>query len=297
MDLDSLRNIAETLELSPAAARMFQIMALLCCGLAGGSLAYAIATAAPDTTSRGAAGTLTGLGHALSTVLRWNPAQSRAAVRWQAWRELEGKPLSLPFVIGVAAALGLAGLGVGLVLSPLMGLIGALAGGAAYPLLINSQVNGQMTDFRRGLPSSIILLLAEHRAGASIEGSIERLAERPGPMARFLQDALDRTRLGTEPLFSRGESPGALARRASQLGMPELQHLIHTLEVVENQGRAGNEVMDRLNSMQIIDLNKRSTDQLNALERRMVVMIAVFFLFPIMGLMLLSMFVPLLSAF
>lgn len=297
--MDILQATFGDLALPPAAVQLFRFLALASCGTAGGSLAFAAlqAAARSRTGDGGAEGVLASLGALLARSLRWDPAGDGRLARWQAWHELEDRPLSIPFLLGLAAALGLAGLAVGSILSPLGALLVGLLGAGAYPLRIWLRVNGQMTEFRRGLPSSIILLLAEHKAGASIEGSLAQLAERPGPMARFLADALTRTRQGDEPLFSRGEHPGVLTRRARLLGLPELMHLVHTLESVENQGRAANQVMQKLNDLQVVELNKQAVDSINALERRLVVLIAVFFLFPILGLLLMSLMVPLFDAF
>ena len=280
--------------LPPAAVQLFRLLALVTAGIGGGGLAFAaVQVAARPRTGGGAEGAMAAFGGLLARVVRWNPAENRALARWQAWRDLEGQPLSLPFLLGLSAALGLAGLAVGSALSPLFALLVGLLGAGAYPLHIQLQVKGWMTEFRNGLPATIILLMAEHKAGASIEGSLERLAERPGRIARFLDDALARTRRGREPLFSRGQHAGVLAGRARILGLPELRHLVHTLEEVENQGRAANRVMERLNDVQVIELGRRATDSINALERQLVVMIAVFFLFPILCLLLMGLMIPL----
>ena len=300
--MDFLPPQLEQLTLPPAAAALFYWLSVAGFGLAGGGFALAAASrprgaARPDAAA--GRGMLTSLGESVVRLLRWQPARHGRVERWQAWCALTGKPLSLPLLWGMSCSLGLAGLALGSVLGPVAAVLLAGLAGAAYPLVIANRVAGLEAEFVRSLPTTIILIMAEHKAGGSIEGALDRLSERPGLISHFFADTLARTRQDNSedpvPLFSRDEQTGTLARRARALRLPELQHLIETLETVAAQGPAADQVLSRLNDMQVIELTKRGRDRINALSQRLVIVIAAFFLLPIMGLLLFGLFTPLIG--
>ena len=304
--MDYLPPAIKELALNPAFVELVYWMGVMCFGIAGAGLAFAFASRPvkdpaekgnPSTTA--GSGFVTRLGASLVHLLRWQPESGGRVERWVSWYALSGRELSVPLMWGLSACLGLAGMAIGSAFGPLASFIlgGVFAG--FYPLMIASRVSRLETEFVRGLPTTIILLMAEHRAGSSIEGALDRLSERPGAISRFISLTLAQSRQQADaiPLFSRSEQTGALAAQARVLALPELIHLVQTLEDVENQGQSANRVMERLNDMQVIELTKRGRDQIHTLSQRLVFVIALFFLAPIMGLLLYSLFTPVMGAF
>lgn len=151
----------------------------------------------------------------------------------------------------------------------------------------------------RDLPIVAALVAAELAAGTPPETAVERAATLPGPLAGLLKDAITFARETGRPLFAspRGPIQGALVDVFTRPGVPALAAFARQLNLVAVKGTEGAFLMSGIAQSLADEYQAQLERRIKQLDARIWPIIALFFFFPFVGLLLLVNLIPALSLF
>lgn len=202
-------------------------------------------------------------------------------------------------MVGRAVLLGL-GMGVALILLGASFLLVA-AGGALGAFLIILQVNSRAAEVRtqisREVPVTAALVAAELAAGNPPDKAIERAATVSGPMGRLLQRALQESRGGGRPLFSRKPVRGTLAECLMGAGLPQLTAFAAQLDMAASKGVQGAELMATIAQSIAREHQAVMMERAESLENALLGPLVIFFFLPFVAAIMIPMIAGMFSAF
>ena len=169
-----------------------------------------------------------------------------------------------------------------------------------YPVLrVRNRGNRARKQVRRQLPELAAIIAAELAAGASPDTALERASRFPGPLARFVAEAVEYARKVGRPLFSRPPVVGAFPEyaRTHASDVPELVIFASQVDLVAQKGTQGaflmNEVAQAMAREHRMDIMAR----VKRLDGQLVLAAAVFYFMPFVGFLLWVLGAPVLSMF
>lgn len=200
-----------------------------------------------------------------------------------AWAHLEGKLenwSSLEDVISSAFLFGLGGVALAL-LSPapaskLLVLV------ARFPFL-RVRAAGQAVRKRveRTLPEAAALIAAELSAGSTVEESVARSAQLPGPLSRILDQAVDRAASERRPLISKsGVGSGVLRETLGSMGLPALSKFAVQLDTAARAGVESDRRMRETSNALAAEYRQRIRENTKTLDKKLLMVIIVFYFGP-----------------
>lgn len=150
----------------------------------------------------------------------------------------------------------------------------------------------------RDLPAVAAVVAAELAAGVPPEEAVRRASVLPGPLAGLLDDALTFARETGRPLFAPANAPvrGALVEVFSREGIPALAVFARQLNVIAVKGVGGAELMSGVAQSLADEYQSLLERRLEQLDSRIWPVIALFFFFPFVGVLILVNLVPALGA-
>ncbi|HEY57630.1 MAG TPA: hypothetical protein G4O04_03675 [Anaerolineae bacterium] len=150
----------------------------------------------------------------------------------------------------------------------------------------------------RDLPAVASIVAAELAAGTPPEEAVRRAAVLPGPLAGLLADALTFARETGRPLFAPANAPvrGAVVEVFSREGVPALAVFARQLNVVAVKGAEGARLMSGVAQSLADEYQALLERRIEQLDSRIWPVIALFFFFPFVAVLLLVNLVPALGA-
>ncbi len=148
------------------------------------------------------------------------------------------------------------------------------------------------------LPAIASLVAAELAAGTPPEEAVRRAAELPGPLAGLLEDSLHFARETGRPLFAlpTAQVQGALVEIFTRVGVPQLSAFARQLNMVAVKGMEGATLMNSIAEALADEYQADLEKQLEQLDTRIWPVIALFFFFPFVGILIIVNLVPALQA-
>ncbi len=153
-------------------------------------------------------------------------------------------------------------------------------------------------DTAKELPAIASLVAAELAAGTPPEEAVRRAAALPGPLSGLLEDALVLARETGRPLFAlpAAQVQGALVEVFTRVGVPQLSAFARQLNMVAVKGMEGAMLMSSIAEALAEDYQAALRRKMEQLDSRIWPVIAVFFFFPFVLLLLAVYGLPALQA-
>lgn len=153
-------------------------------------------------------------------------------------------------------------------------------------------------DTTKELPAIASLVAAELAAGTPPEEAVRRAAALPGPLSGLLEDALAFARETGRPLFAlpTAQVQGALVEVFTRVGVPQLSAFARQLNMVAVKGMEGAMLMSSIAEALAEDYQATLRRKMEQLDSRIWPVIAVFFFFPFVLLLLVVYGLPALQA-
>ncbi len=193
---------------------------------------------------------------------------------------------------------GVAGAGVAMLTGvPIMWLLALL--GLALPWVrLYSAAEDAREATLRDLPAVAAIVAAELAAGTPPEEAVRRAAVLPGPLAGLLDDALTFARETGRPLFvpATASVRGAMVEVFSRDGVPALAVFARQLNTVAVKGAEGAEIMAGVAQSLADEYQAVMERRIEQLDSRIWPIIALFFFFPFVGVLVLVNLLPALRA-
>ena len=150
----------------------------------------------------------------------------------------------------------------------------------------------------RDLPAVASIVAAELAAGTPPEEAVRRASVLPGPLAGLLADCLVFARETGRPLFAPADSPikGALVEIFSREGVPALAVFARQLNVVAVKGVEAARLMEGVAQSLSDEYQAMLERRVEQLDSRIWPVIALFFFFPFVAVLIVVNLVPALEA-
>ncbi len=171
--------------------------------------------------------------------------------------------------------------------------------GAAMPWVrLYSAAEDARDRTTRDLPAVAAVVASELAAGTPADEAVRRAAVLPGPLAGLLADAMTFSRETGRPLFADVHSPvrGALVEVFTREGVPQLAVFARQLNAVAVKGVEGAAMMSGVAQSLADEYQAMIERRIEQLDSRIWPVIALFFFFPFVGLILLVNLLPALAA-
>lgn len=171
-------------------------------------------------------------------------------------------------------------------------------GAFAYPLVrLRSKANTVRKRVFRTLPETAALIAAELAAGTAPDVAVARAAAIPGPLSALLREAVELSRTTGKPLFSRQPITGTLMEALGGSGIPALHAFGSQLDLVAGKGVAGAALMGEIARALSVEYRARLQSEVEKLDSRLVLVVALFFFAPFVALLLFAALSPILAVF
>ncbi len=171
-------------------------------------------------------------------------------------------------------------------------------GAFAYPLVrLRSKANTVRKRVFRTLPETSALIAAELAAGTAPDVAVARATAIPGPLSVLLREAIEASRTTGRPLFSRKPVEGTLVEVMRRSGMPALHAFGSQLDLVAAKGVAGALLMSEIARALGQEYRARLQSEVEKLDSRLVLAVALFFFVPFVVLLLFAALSPVLAIF
>ncbi len=171
-------------------------------------------------------------------------------------------------------------------------------GAFAYPLVrLRSKANTVRKRVFRTLPETAALIAAELAAGTAPDVAVARAAAIPGPLSALLREAVELSRTTGKPLFSRQPITGTLMEVLGGSGIPALHAFGSQLDLVAGKGVAGAALMGEIARALSVEYRARLQSEVEKLDSRLVLVVALFFFAPFVALLLFAALSPILAVF
>lgn len=171
-------------------------------------------------------------------------------------------------------------------------------GAFAYPLVrLRSKANTVRKRVLRTLPETAALIAAELAAGTAPDVAVARSAAIPGALSALLREAVETSRATGRPLFSRKPITGTLVEVMRASGIPALHAFGSQLDLVASKGVAGAALMSEIARALGQEYKARLQSEVEKLDSRLVLMVALFFFVPFVALLLFAALNPILAVF
>lgn len=171
-------------------------------------------------------------------------------------------------------------------------------GAFAYPLVrLRSKANTVRKRVFRTLPEISALIAAELAAGTAPDVAITRAATIQGPLSVLLKEAVEQSRQTGRPLFSRKPIGGTLVEVMGNSGIPALRAFGSQLDLVASKGVAGAALMSEIARALGQEYRARLQSEVEKLDSRLTLVVALFFFVPFVGLLLFASLRPVLQIF
>lgn len=226
-------------------------------------------------------------------------------ISWETWRQhlrwaqrggkMQG--LTLPGLVFQSLLFGAAGVLLFL-FNPSVGAFLVILGGMAYPFVrLRSAANSVRKRIFRTLPEVAALIAAELAAGSAPDLALHRAAMLPGPLSVLLNEALETSRQTGRPLFSRKPLTGSLVETLRAASVPALAAFASQLDLVASKGVAGASLMSEIARSLGQEYKARLQSEVEKLDSRLVMVVAIFFFVPFVVLLLYAAISPVLAVF
>ncbi len=215
------------------------------------------------------------------------------------WVSLEdpSTPTSPAALLGRAVLWALPGLAAAAVLGAPIFLAAPVLLFALPFLRVRGKANAVRRRVRREIPEAATLIASELFAGNAPDRALERAAERPGPLARLLLEAVAEARRTGRPLFSRGPARGVLVDVLRRMGEEALATFAVQLDLVAEKGAAGADLMASVAEALAREEQARAMRAAERLESDLVIPAALFFFLPFVAIVMLPLLAGLFEAF
>jgi len=171
-------------------------------------------------------------------------------------------------------------------------------GAFAYPLVrLRSKANTVRKRVLRTLPETAALIAAELAAGTAPDVAVARAAAIPGSLSALLKEAVEQSRQTGRPLFSRKPIGGTLVEVMGRSGIPALHVFASQLDLVASKGVAGAVLMSEIARALGQEYRARLQSEVEKLDSRLVLVVALFFFVPFVALLLFASINPILAVF
>lgn len=171
-------------------------------------------------------------------------------------------------------------------------------GAFAYPLVrLRSRAQAAKKRVFRALPETAALIAAELAAGTAPDVALDRAAAIPGALSKLLREAMASSRATGRPLFSRKPIEGTLIETMAQSGVPALHAFGSQLDLVASKGVAGAALMSEIARALGQEYRAKLQSEVEKLDSRLVLVVAVFFFVPFVALLLFAALNPILAVF
>ncbi len=168
----------------------------------------------------------------------------------------------------------------------------------AYPLVrLRSKANTVRKRVFRTLPETAAMIAAELAAGTAPDVAVARAAAIPGPLSALLKEAVEQSRQTGRPLFSRKPIGGTLVEVMGYSGIPALHAFGSQLDLVASKGVAGAALMSEIARALGQEYRARLQSEVEKLDSRLTLVVALFFFVPFVGLLLFASLRPVLQIF
>ena len=220
--------------------------------------------------------------------------------RWDLWLSLAGTPPRLHRVLGWGLLGGLVALALLLPLQALLGLLalpGVLCGLLLY---YRSQMGLVRNRLTRELPDMLLILAAEMAANRNLGQVLMIYSDKPGPIAAFIRRVADEVAAGIEGegLFAHDSETreGAIVQLARRFDHADLLNVMQMLNRIENEGAHAASSISILSKQHLTDRIELIEKRASTLENQLHGIVFVFFLIPLLGLLLVPILAPLLQS-
>lgn len=227
------------------------------------------------------------------------------SISWETWQQQlrwaqrggRMKGNSLGGIVFQALLFGAAGCLLFL-FNPSLGAVLVTLGGMAYPFVrLRSAANSVRKRVFRTLPEVAALIAAELAAGTAPDLALHRAAMLPGPLSVLLAEALEASRQTGRPLFSRKPMTGVLVETLRSCSVPALAAFGSQLDLVASKGVAGAVLMSEIARSLGQEYKARLQSEVEKLDSRLVMEVALFFFVPFVVLLLYAAISPVLAVF
>jgi tight adherence protein C len=168
----------------------------------------------------------------------------------------------------------------------------------AYPLVrLRAKANTTRKMIFRALPEAAALLAAELAAGVAPDVAVSRVSALQGPLSELFKEAIARSRSSGRPLFSRKPITGTLLELMTSSGIPALHAFGSQLDLVASKGVAGAMLMSEIARTLGQEYRARLQSQVEKLDSRLTLVVAIFFFVPFVALLLFAVLQPVLEVF
>ncbi len=171
-------------------------------------------------------------------------------------------------------------------------------GAFAYPLVrLRSKARAVRKRVFRTLPETAALIAAELAAGTAPDVAVARATAIPGPLSMLLKEAVEASRATGRPLFSRKPITGTLVETLGKSGLPALHAFGSQLDLVASKGVAGAVLMSEIARALGQEYRARLQSEVEKLDSRLVLIVALFFFAPFVALLLFAALSPIMAVF
>lgn len=207
---------------------------------------------------------------------------------WQSWLQLDPDetPRTLARELGKAFLLALV-IGGGLMFLSITLGVGAFVVTCIIPFLLMRSSAQKLRQQAQGeLPELMLLLSAEVAAGQSFENAITFMSRLPGALHRFLYLAVRHSEQEQVSLFTTADRRGVLVQMVRRLQDPMISLAFTSFDHVTIQGAHAAGTLRQNNETIIANKDRLMQERGQRMETMLFVLLTIFFMLPLLSLLL-----------